>query len=475
MLTRARTQTVKIVPFLAAALICLTGILAQTTSVQAQETPRQRQMRTYIPPEQLVSFEASTPFDQFIAALNPTVERVLGKSIVDPEDRSGTIGVPISSMYFLDALELVLNQRGLTYRETDQYLIVEPAPAPEEEELAGREQMAEGESQPQHQQQAPLATAETREIQIDAVFFELNLTRAREIGVNWNVIFGGGQSGGDSGGTGAGGGTGGSGSNGGQQQGLDFRLKTDEFFDQFRDYIHAPNEVPFSSLTQMFRLFERENLGKTIANPSVTVQSSEEGRIQIGSDIPINIRDFAGNTVTRFVETGVIVNVTPTLISDLIVDTTGVEPDTTNIEFIHLDVQVEKSSGRPSTAGLIVDKSSAETQTLLLDNEQTVIGGLYSTEKTTERKGIPLLKDLPKWFFGLRYVFGYSQTTRTQKELLIALQAKVVDPLSDRIERALPTDLRQKEIRQLRERLDRMGLEPGQLERKYQELPEPRR
>ncbi len=458
----------------AGGLLLWTAVILLSLPVQAQETPRQRQMRTYIPPEQLVSFERDTPFHQFISALNPTVEQVLDKSIVDPEDRTGTIGVPISGMYFLDALELVLNQRGLTYRETDQYLIIEPAPTPEEQAQQRAQQAAP--RQAQGPEEAPLATAETREIQIDAVFFEINLSRARDMGIDWNVLFGGG--GGSSGGEGSrgGGGTGGgsgSGSDGGQQ-GLDFRLKTDEFFDEFRDYIHAPDQIPFSSLTQMFRLFEQEDLGETIANPSVTVQSGQQGRIQIGSDIPIQIRDFAGNTVTEFVQTGVIVDVTPSLIEDALIDTSRSPADTTKIEFIHLDVNVEKSSGNPTAAGVRVDKSSAQTQTLLLDNEQTVIGGLYSTEKTTNRKGVPLLKDLPKWFFGLRYIFGYTQTRQTQKELLIVLQAKVVDPLSDRLERVLPQNLREQEIRELRERLEGIGLDPERFEEKYEQLPEPR-
>ncbi|WP_369407484.1 hypothetical protein [Rhodothermus marinus] len=44
---------------------------------------------------------------------------------------------------------------------------------------------------------------------------------------------------------------------------------------------------------------------------------------------------------------------------------------------------------------MIIDRNTADTQVLLLDGEQTIIGGLYSTRESISRKGIPFLKDLP--------------------------------------------------------------------------------
>lgn len=99
------------------------------------------------------------------------------------------------------------------------------------------------------------------------------------------------------------------------------------------------------------------------------------------------------------------------------------------VEFIHLSIKVEKSASRPSPAGLIIDRSTASTQVLLLPGEQTIIGGLYSTDESVSRTGIPILKDLPGWFFGLRYIFGREQKQKTQKELVIVLQADLIDPI----------------------------------------------
>jgi type IV pilus assembly protein PilQ len=62
-----------------------------------------------------------------------------------------------------------------------------------------------------------------------------------------------------------------------------------------------------------------------------------------------------------------------------------------------------------------------------------VVGGLYNNETTTIRTGLPFLKDLPWWVFGLRYIFGYDRDQVTKKELVILLKAELVPTLQERI------------------------------------------
>lgn len=411
---------------------------------QAQDLPAQRQIRTYIPPDQLVSFLPSTPFDRFIEFLDPVFERVSGKRVIDPETRTEPIGVSIAGMHFMDALELVLGYHGLAYRETDRFFLIEEAP--DVPLVAGTQ---EARAAQQRAGAAPgadiaerVASLGTREIQINAVLFDLNVSKARELGIDWNVFFGG-----------ANGGQGGSGGGAGGSEGTTFHVKTDRFFDSLEDVISAPDQIEMSQLTQFFRLLESEGLGETVANPQINVLSGEQGRIQIGSDVPVQVRDFAGNTITQFFSTGIIVDVTPTLVSEALADTAGAPV----LDFVHLDVLVEKSSSRPSAAGPVIDRNTANTRVAVLNGEQTVIGGLYSTEESLSRRGIPLLKDLPGWFFGLRYVFGYTQKTRAQKELLIVLQARVVDDLPTRAERPFDVNLLDRRRRDVEENLRRFS------------------
>ncbi len=423
------------------ALVVLALLLSLPVGVQAQDSPPQRMIRTYIPPDQLVSFLPSTPFDQFVAFLNPIFERVTGKQIVDPESHSDPIGISISGMHFYDAFELVLDYNVLSYRETDKFFIVEPAVEPEVAVAAAGEVPTVATQGAAKSGSIP-ATLGSREIQINAVLFDLNLTKARDLGIDWNVFFGpntssGGQNGGNS---------------GDDELRPRFFLKTDKIFGNLDDYIVAPDVIEFSKLTQLFRLLENEGVGETIANPQVTVQSGEKGSIQIGTDIPFNTRDFSGNTITQFLKTGIIVDVTPTMLAGPIADTVG----SPLLDFIHLDVVVEKSTSQPTLAGPVVNRNTANTQVLLLDGEQTVIGGLYSTDELRTRRGIPVLKDLPGWFFGLRYLFGYEQMTVTQKELLIVLQARALDPLHVRAQRPFEENFLERHRDQVEQTLQRV-------------------
>ena len=422
-------------------LLCLVVVLAATAGlssgpVQAQDLPPQqgRQIRGYVPPDQLVSFRPETPFTQFIDFLNPILERINGKQAIDPESRQFPVGISISAMHYFDAFQLVLNYNNLAYRETDRFFIVEDAL---QEPLLTVQQpgaaLAETDAVP--------ATLDTREIQISAVLFSINKTKARSVGVDWNVFFGGDTA---TGSTGGGGGGGAAAGGGGGDDGVSsssavpqFFLKTDNLADAVDDFLLMPDQFNVATLTQLFQFIENNGAGETIANPSISVQSGELGRIQIGTDFPFVQRDFAGNTITQFVSTGIIIEVTPTLITEALVDTLG-SPE---IDFIHLNVNVENSSGQISPAGPIVDRSTANTQVLLLDGEQTVIGGLYSTDEVVSRRGIPFLKDLPGWFFGIKYLVSVTQRTNVQRELVIILRAKLIDPVVDRSKRPLDQEI----------------------------------
>jgi type IV pilus assembly protein PilQ len=126
------------------------------------------------------------------------------------------------------------------------------------------------------------------------------------------------------------------------------------------------------------------------------------------------------------------------------------------VNFVHMDVTVERSSVQPSTVSTIVNKTAATTELLLLDGEEAIIGGLYSNERSNIRQGIPFLKDLPPWFFGLRYLFGYEKESVTKKELVILLRAELVPTLQERITQKTTEDrifekwLREKEDQERR-------------------------
>ena len=120
--------------------------------------------------------------------------------------------------------------------------------------------------------------------------------------------------------------------------------------------------------------------------------------------------------------TGTILTVTPQIIT---------QGDTS---FIYLNLAVERSTAQPDVVSTIVNKQSAQTSAILLNGESTYVAGLYRTEETAVRRGVPILKDLPGWFFGLKYLFGYNSSDFLENELIIIVQAELIEPVSKRVE-----------------------------------------
>lgn len=421
------------------ALLAALAVAAPAFAPAAVAQDSDRVVRGYVPPDELVSFPSSTPMNQFFRLMNPTFFRVTGKRVVDPLDRTEPIGVALNGVHFIDAFELVLDRHNLDFSESADYFVV-TEPTLVAATTDGETATAIGAAAPVVAAGPPLpATADTREIRIDAVIFQLNSRRAREVGTNWPALFGEAAASaatptGDSGGGGSG--------------RVQFFLNAGSFFDALDGFIEASSDrVGLSTILSLFRYFEEEGYGQTIATPFTVVQSGEKGTLQSGQDIPVTVRDFQGNAITQFFSTGTIIDVTPTLI----VDERSGEP----VEFVHLDVKVEKSTGVPSGDGIAINKDNVTTQLPLLSGEMRAIGGLTSTDESYTRRGVPILKDIPV----LKYLFSYKQAQVQQNEIIVVLRARVVDDMRTRMGRELPRDLLRQEREQTEETVRRLDAE----------------
>jgi type IV pilus assembly protein PilQ len=388
----------------------LIGCLALVglSSAQSQTSPaEQRAFREYTSPEELVSIAPSTPLDRALAALSEVSQKFIGKVIIDTENRTLPINIDIQARHWRDALEMICHKNTLWYTEYEKYIQIVSLGV-EGEGTAGNESMK---NRP---------TFSSREVKISAVFFEVNLTRLDEIGINWTFMK--------------------------STSNVDIDLSFDGG-DRVTNPIFEAGVTPkvsFANMDFLARLFSSHDLGEVLSGPQVSVRSGEEGNIQVGQDFSIKERDFAGNLIDKFYHAGTIINVTPTVITEQ------------GVNFVHMDVTVERSSVQPSTVSTIVNKTAATTELLLLDGEEAIIGGLYSNERSNIRQGIPFLKDLPPWFFGLRYLFGYEKESVTKKELVILLRAELVPTLQERITQKTTEDrifekwLREKEDQERR-------------------------
>lgn len=356
-------------------------LLMITVELKAQtRIERQRRERGYIDTTEIVSIVKTTPFDQAIKILSDLSKKFRNKIIIDPENRKTPINVDIDKMYWRDAFDHILKSNNLNFQESDEFIKITPGEKVAEKEGA--------KARP---------TLFTREVQISAVFFEIDASRVRESGIDWKL-------------------TRGNNVNLTIQENAAKRVSSNIF-----SITGTPRTKYDIDIETLIKLFESNSLGEVISRPQITVRSGKPGNIQVGVDFPVNTRDALGNISTVFQHAGTIITVTPEVYSEK------------GTDFIHLKIATERSFTTPTAAGIQVDKTSASTDALLIDGEETVIAGLYSNEEKEIREGIPILKDLPWWVFGLRYLFGFNHTELIRKDLIILIKANLIPGLKDRV------------------------------------------
>jgi len=390
-------------------LVLFIGLSSVAT---AQNMP----FREYTNPDEIVAFDRSTSFVEAVEIINQFAQEYESRFMVDKSGYTGIIGVSLPAMHWRDALNYILQFRNLELKTTPEYYEIVPqtikaGQAQKDTQVAGTPEILK-------------ATTATREVRINATFFEGNRRALQEIGIDWSTL-----------------------TKNVPTNVKDFITEKGNevipetaFNDQFVS-INSKNanqvsqnvfnalvnfgEIGPVSVQALFSAFESDNLGSVLATPSIKVMDGEEGKIQVGQDFSIKQKDFAGNVSDAFFQTGTILTVTPTVIN---------YQDTT---FIHLELDVERSTAIPDAVSTVINKQTASTQTLLLNGEATSIAGLYRTDHTTVRRGIPILKNLPPWFFGLRYLFGYNSEDDLENELVILVQAELEKTLAQRMNEAL--------------------------------------
>lgn len=366
-------------------------------TVQAQSNA-QKELDGYTNPEEIVSLSEKVSFDTAVEILSKVSEKTSGKKIVSTIEKSEPIGININKVPYWKALNIIVQYHNLEYEEREEVIVISK-PQSKKEDLS-------------KEVYAPLSE---REVKISAVFFEANVSEMKERGINWKVLF-------ESNGINIGSeliSTSVQQSSGGENQ-------QDQQQQATADYsISADGEFSAGNVTGtasgIFRFMEDENLGEIISRPNVTVRDGREGRIQIGSDISIKQRDFAGNVIEQFISTGTIIEVTPHIYKQ------------DSITYALLKLRVERSSAQPGQLTTEISKTQANTEVLMLNGEETVIGGLFVNQEKQARVGIPFLKDLPWWSLGTRYLTGYEQKQVIKKEVIIMIKIDIVPSLRERI------------------------------------------
>ena len=263
----------------------------------------------------------------------------------------------------------------------------------------------------------------TPEVLIESRIVEANKEFTREFGIKWGMTYNADPShgnplssnfpnamnvrGGASGQTGGGTGTGTGGTTGGGLLPL-VNLPATASYGAIG--VSLEQIVDIFNLDVELTAMEDNGQGKVISSPRVATLDNKLAKIQQGLKIPYLKITEEGTVTTEFIEANLNLEVTPHVSND---------------KMINMEIKVAKDT--PDWSHLVqgvpsIDKKEAETNVMVKDGGVTVIGGIFTIEKTNAVHKVPLFGDIPI----LGWAFKNKRIVKNRKELLIFISPKLI-------------------------------------------------
>ncbi|HEX7898746.1 MAG TPA: hypothetical protein VF950_13365 [Planctomycetota bacterium] len=172
------------------------------------------------------------------------------------------------------------------------------------------------------------------------------------------------------------------------------------------------------SIGGLVQMFLERGKAQILSQPRVLVRADQTATIFSGDDVPypasITVQPVTGNVTTfGYKNAGVKLQVTPHVAAPGQVSL-KLNPEVTSI-FGFVEIT-------PGTQAPQFTVRSVNTELLVRDGQEVVIGGLYRRDKSTIRRGLPFLMDIP--VFG--YLFGKYEEAETIQEVLFFIKPTVI-------------------------------------------------
>jgi general secretion pathway protein D len=231
-----------------------------------------------------------------------------------------------------------------------------------------------------------------RQVVISALVVELNTQRSKDLGITFTAGNGRNQS--------------------------TFSRDTKDVQQPFTYTFDSSNPSKAFDFTATLSALITKGEAEILSNPSVLVLDGRQARIQIGQQVPVVNSTATAAGITSSVEyfpVGIVLNLRPrineqgtdvTMQVETIVSAVGQNVATTSAVFF-----------APT-----IDNRQVQTFVRVANNTPFIIGGLISSNDTSERDGIPLLSQLP----GVGALFRRTTQTRQKKEVIVVLTPHIM-------------------------------------------------
>jgi len=169
------------------------------------------------------------------------------------------------------------------------------------------------------------------------------------------------------------------------------------------------NEALSRVLSLEVSAMEADGKGKIIASPRVLTADQVEAVIEQGTEIPYQQATSSGATSVTFRKANLSLKVKP-----------QITPDGSII--MTLDVNKDQP-GNVTAAGLQINTKHVKTEVLVENGGTVVIGGIYEQQDRTDITKIPFFGDLPL----LGVLFRHTTTSTNKTELLVFITPRIVN------------------------------------------------
>ena len=168
--------------------------------------------------------------------------------------------------------------------------------------------------------------------------------------------------------------------------------------------------LPGLDLNVRLEALEKQGKGRILSSPKVTTADNKEARIRSGKQIPYQVTSAEGNSI-QFVDAELSLTVTPHVTSDnsvyMVIDATKNAADFTQL------------------VGTVPTITSKETHTEVLvgNGDTTVLGGIYESASTENKKAVPFLSKIPL----LGFLFKSFADSDVITELLVFITPTIIE------------------------------------------------
>lgn len=153
---------------------------------------------------------------------------------------------------------------------------------------------------------------------------------------------------------------------------------------------------------------EAEGKGKVVSSPRVVTADQIKALIEQGTELPYQVASSSGATSIAFRKANLKLEVLP-----------QITPEGNII--LTLDV-TKDTVGQSTPAGFAIDTKHVQTQVLVENGGTVVIGGIFTESSTDSETKVPFFGDLP----GLGVLFRNRAKEITKREMLVFITPKVI-------------------------------------------------